>query len=328
MTAAVVGLLGVIAGALFGGVVKSRADRRLRRVEVVATARIMAIELRSTVVTLLSAKDAGEWWPGEFPVWLWNAKSLAVSYDLDKASLEEVENAYAILRNWNATTRLMRQAGSLGPVPEDIKTALEWDAKKVAIAASILDREEDRLRSKREDERLRIRGGLGVAVVLALGVAVFLLAQTVPDRSDAAVSHSLERALGTGYLADCDAAANEWACQVVATAPGCPLTVTPTAFTPARETTVRRIQGVVVSHVAILGVAPVVSFATQDRCSTVGAQSGIEVSDAGQDLLSAQGEVPVSVPGRAERAARVALQFKGETETRFDQIKNRLGGSD
>jgi len=325
MTAAMVGLLGVIAGALLGGVVKSRADRRLRRVEVVATARIMAIELRSTALMLRTAGTSGEWWVGDLAVGLWDAKSLAVAYDLDESSLADVENSYALLRNLNASRRSITEAEKQRKPTEDTKSGLGTYATMVDKAASVLDKEACGLRSKRRNERLWIRGGLAGVVVLALVVAGWLvLVQTVPDRSEPAVSHALETALGTGYLADCDGAGNDWACQVFATAPGCALELTPTAFTPAPETTGRQMQVAVVSHLPVVGGATVVSLATQDRCLVVGAPTTADVSDAGAGLLSAEWQLP----GAAERAARVVLQFEGHTESRWDMFWKRLAGSD
>jgi hypothetical protein len=324
MTAALVGLLGVIAGALLGGVVKSKADRRLRRVEVVATARIMAIELRSTAFTLRTVVTSGEWWVGELPVRLWDARSLAVAYDLDEPKLGEVENTYRLLRNLNASTRSIRQAGYPRELTEKTKSRLSDCATKAEDAASVLNRGQSDLLSKRQHERLRMNVGLIVAAILALVVAGSLLFQTVPDRSEPAVSHALETALGTGYLADCDAAGNDWACQVLATAPGCPLELTPTAFTPTPETTGRHIQGAVVSDLPVLRGATFVSFATQDRCLVVGAPTTADVSDAGADLLNGEGQLP----GAAEHAARFAWQFEGPTESRWNMFLKRLAGSD
>lgn len=74
MTAALIGLIGVIAGALLGGLVNAWVERRRQRTAAWVAARLIAAELDVVERRVSSAIQNKNWWPGELPTNAWKAQ--------------------------------------------------------------------------------------------------------------------------------------------------------------------------------------------------------------------------------------------------------------
>jgi hypothetical protein len=102
MSAALIGLIGVVAGALLGGVVNSRLELHKRRTAALASGRLIANELASIESRMRAARNTNEWWEGKLPdeMWVKHAKALAVDI---RSSLVD-DNLAVVYRNiaiWN-----------------------------------------------------------------------------------------------------------------------------------------------------------------------------------------------------------------------------------
>src|SRR5260370_14422937 len=101
MTEALIGLIGVVVGALFGGIVNSVNDRRKQVASGRVAARLIAEEIAQSRERLLSAKR--NWWEGDLPTTAWQAHvgDLALGIDLTNAELKDVFTAYTLIDRWN-----------------------------------------------------------------------------------------------------------------------------------------------------------------------------------------------------------------------------------
>jgi hypothetical protein len=82
MPEALIGLIGVIAGALLGGVVNADLERRKRRAAAVAAGWLIVSELEVSVRRITSALEESQLWKGDLPNEAWKANASDLSFDL------------------------------------------------------------------------------------------------------------------------------------------------------------------------------------------------------------------------------------------------------
>lgn len=121
MTAAFVGLIGVIAGALLGGLLNAALERQRRKVAAKGAGWLIAAELDSTVRRIESALDSGQWWRGDCPTEAWqnHAKDLAFE-----------------------ASRPLRESSTISPPDEWSEPHESTDEEPVPASSEVVDRSE------------------------------------------------------------------------------------------------------------------------------------------------------------------------------------------
>jgi hypothetical protein len=102
MTAAVVGVVSVIAGALLGGVLNYQLARSRQRALARAARRRIAAELKLVADRLKSAADTGKWWSGALPSDTWKATVNDLAVEVKRDLIDELTDAYALVELWNS----------------------------------------------------------------------------------------------------------------------------------------------------------------------------------------------------------------------------------
>jgi hypothetical protein len=114
MTAALVGLIGVIAGALLGGVVNYVIERRKRWAAADAAGRLIAGELAATELRLQASSERKHWWAGDLPTEAWRTHAKDLGAELPGV-LQDLSTVYVnVIDSWNAE-RAAADAGSRAP---------------------------------------------------------------------------------------------------------------------------------------------------------------------------------------------------------------------
>jgi hypothetical protein len=96
MTAALIGLIGVVAGALLAGLANYEVERRKRLDAARAAGLLIADELQVAVRRLKSA-TADEWWAGELPTEAWKTNLKDLVHVLPDSVREDLRDAYNII---------------------------------------------------------------------------------------------------------------------------------------------------------------------------------------------------------------------------------------
>jgi hypothetical protein len=203
MTVALIGLIGVVAGALLGGVISYRYDRKKQRTLARLGGRLLAKELTVARERMLSAADSSKWWEGKLPTIAWQGRlgDLALGLDLSNNQLQGIYDAYVDVDLWNArqgseefgegtAPQLRKSAGLLLPVET-------WLAGE--LVAPVLTRTQ------------RIVSAL-IAAVLLLGAATFEVLVPRPDLDSQTVAAALQSQLGDQVFVDCNPSGDEWSC--------------------------------------------------------------------------------------------------------------------
>jgi len=112
MNAALIGLLGVVAGALLGGVVNQEVERRRRRARAGVAGRLIALELGVAARRIRSAQQSGQWWTGSLPSAEWDKHREDLALDMDPAVLDRLYDGYVIIDRRNAD-KAFTESGSL-----------------------------------------------------------------------------------------------------------------------------------------------------------------------------------------------------------------------
>lgn len=82
MTAALIGLIGVIAGGLLGGAVNAVQERQRRRSAAETAGWLIAAELRLAVLRIESALKEAVWWRGDLETDAWKTRAVDITADL------------------------------------------------------------------------------------------------------------------------------------------------------------------------------------------------------------------------------------------------------
>lgn len=202
VTEALIGLIGVVAGALLGGLVRVLVDRQRQQLRARVAARLIAAELGVVVRKLQSAVKTGGWWAGELPTQAWRGHLGDLAVVVSNADLNSVQAAYESIDTWNAdkvaankpnSDELSRYQASFGTV-RDRLIHLSSPARSglmVVVARWAM---------------------LVVAFLAAIGLLNAILAPRAYLDS-AAVAAAVQSQFGNRVFVDCTPAGAEWSCS-------------------------------------------------------------------------------------------------------------------
>jgi hypothetical protein len=227
---ALIGLVGVIAGALLGGLVTYRVERRKLRDRAGGAALLIAGELADIVSRMKGVLEDGDTpWTGALPDRHWRAQIGNLAGFLKPATLEALIGVHGLLGRWTLT---VEQAATLD------RDALRKDADAIdAVSQSLTNWAS----GSRVGRAARSWGsGIAIAAVLAaIGFGLAALSWPEPDTSDQAVAAALESGLGPRSLVEClDRPGSNWRCTVHMlgrTRQACSLSLARPPATPARS---------------------------------------------------------------------------------------------
>ena len=158
MTAALIGLIGVIAGALLAGVANYWVESRRRRATAYAAGTLIVTQLTTVERRMTSASTKKQRWKGALPLDFWAEHANALAYDVRPRIFENVAGAYQLIDSWNTDTSA------------DIDWAeLDKDRAKLSGVRDSLQGELRRLHTDRPKRAIaRQLGLLSIAVAVAL----------------------------------------------------------------------------------------------------------------------------------------------------------------
>lgn len=182
MSGALIGLIGVVAGALLGGAVSLYVQRNQERRLAAAAGRLIAGELGVVERRLRSSLVSQHWWDGELPNDAWQAHLKDLALNVSPAELEKVDAAYAIIDRWNKR----RRTGAIDPKTLE---RLEFAWRRIWKAQYWLLH-----RRAAANRPFRIAGNVSLLIAGILGVVVLGCALFIPrvDVNATTVATALE----------------------------------------------------------------------------------------------------------------------------------------
>jgi hypothetical protein len=290
VTAAVVGAIGVILGALLGGVASDAVERRKVRVAGRAAARAIGAELALAASKLGSATAPSEeasgpaaggagatapveepgWWLGVPSTRAWEARFDALAAIAPKEVIEDLATAYAQIESWKSQRQQATESWPSQAQVDELKkdVVLVVDAKRTLetfVSASRFQRATRWTPDVAPWRVIVFRWVPALLVVVALG-AVLLVPRD--DVNAQTVAAAVEKGEGPHALAECDRVMDHWSCSVLTTV-------------GARD---RCLSGGVVASSAV----PAAAIAT--ACQTLGPPQSVTVVDTGDRLIITPGE--------------------------------------
>jgi hypothetical protein len=212
-TTAVVGLLGVVVGALLAGGVTLYVERSKRRATGMSAAVFIAGELAVAIELVRGAVEARSWWANDIPNRAWNDQIANLAL-LDPEGIEKTIAAYGAIDLLNSRRSLAGQIDD-GTV-QTLKQRLGWleTEKERLEKVSQSSAGDQLLRRLAAKSLLRAFGRWSsLAVILALLVLAFNIL-FIPHNMDdpASVAAALQPKLGDNEFVDCNPAGSEWTC--------------------------------------------------------------------------------------------------------------------
>lgn len=140
MAIAIVGLVGVVIGALLSGVAQDLVERRKQHVSTRAAARAIGEELTIAANKVSSATKAAEhpgWWSGTVVTRIWEDRFDALAAGISEELLAEVTRAYALIDSWNAEKAAAKQAGRTELTASEV-AELTTDSKQLETTSGTL----------------------------------------------------------------------------------------------------------------------------------------------------------------------------------------------
>jgi hypothetical protein len=320
---AIVGLVGVLLGTLFGAVTKTSEDRRLRRVGAIASGRVLAAEMKTAAFQQTDA-------PTDFSEGRWHQLLERAAFDMPQSLVDQVHNAFAVMNSPSpAVTQQNLQVLSsedLAQLFEQVEpeeaalVSRQLRANVLDSAAMRLEEHMDTLALIRTTERVGSRAAIGVLAVLAVALLSIAAVRQAPQTSAAAITAAVQRDLGTDYVVDCDPHNGDWACEVASVHNGCPESTT----TPQSSPT----QAAEAPPPSAREVTPVVAALPSPQRTTVSCDAGtfpstdLEATLAEDERLVVVGALP-DAPGTL-----MTRRFEVSKQSGFRRFWNALGGSD
>jgi hypothetical protein len=305
MSQALIGLIGVIAGALLGGLVSLWVDRSKRRRAAVAAGLLVANELgdargkveiaRTESERLAKERKAPTWWLGELPtrIWMLRATDLALG-NLNQSILTKIGLQYTNIVSLNAQRSLQ--------LTPDEKTLKEFADEVTAIdtVKTLLLGDIDRI-GKPSPFAKFVCTALAVVAVIVLALVVL-----VPhvDVNSMTVASALEAPLGDSVFVRCNPDGDNWSCMAY------PL---PEARSSCGLTSLSGSPSVVLPRPFALLAA-----SNTATCDHTGPPSRFEVSDDSKELVAS-----MVLVGSAERGGN--RRFILEPEPKTSWLKKAFG---
>ncbi len=262
MTAALIGLIGIIVGALLAGLLNLVAERSKRHFSGRTAALLIRAELQAAARRIKSTLDTGVWWRGDLPSAAWKqyAHDLALAVPRSYAQggrraaavpgqpgeeteqptekqlgpggeaevkppdlIERLTAAYTtIIDRWNVD----RVAVATGPINQQDRESLEQSYKGLQRVVDDLD-----IRAQARPPGRTVRNILRVAAFVAVVALVVAALVQRPDLTNGTVAASLESQLGRNSSVECKGDGDDdWRCaasilQNTSTFRSCPTTI-------------------------------------------------------------------------------------------------------
>jgi hypothetical protein len=265
MIPALIGLIGVIAGALLGGIVNFVVDRQKQRRVARASGVLVDVELKAALVMVEAAAKERSWWPGELATDAWEQHSIDFAIGLtnprpgtgessreDSGSnvkggskieegsnklagesprhiLERLGAAYANLHSWNVRRAVAARHSHLDIGDEAVKELLQEAAGLRAVRQSLA---EDLKRLATPRPLRAVRRWLVIAAVAVVALLLLVPHQVVNSTTVAA---ALQSGLGDRVFVRCEPNGDNWSCteyQLSAPRSNCPVGISSTAAAP------------------------------------------------------------------------------------------------
>lgn len=217
MNAAILGLIGVVFGAVFTTVLNLMLERRQRLKRAKDASRLMVNELSAAEIKVTSAvrspptsrAAAGEppgWWLGDLDVAALTAYKSDLLTVASDGLLRTVASAYAICVSLNDEHAAAKKSDA-GPQGD-----LQASAAALATAREMLETAPKLRTLKPWQQAVRWAGVLAVPVLVLL-LALGALFAPRADVNATTVASALQSQLGPGALVECHPSADEWACS-------------------------------------------------------------------------------------------------------------------
>jgi len=206
MAAAVIGFLGVLAGALLTNWLNHQEERaRLRRSAIVG-AQMIAAELESAAIELQSGAQEDEWWSGELTTEHWRTHRNVLAEEVGPELIRELAAAYQLIEAWN---REWREPRPEKPAPK-LREELTTQSRQVKCLAMRL----------KKAVRRRPVGNKAAAAISLVGTVILIVALgyaalvSRPVTSDTSIARALDQKLSGKQVVYCSQAADRWFCNV------------------------------------------------------------------------------------------------------------------
>jgi hypothetical protein len=214
MTAAIIGLVGVLIGAVLGGITSDLLERRKQRASALAAARAIATELRVAYAKLESATlpvQSPGWWVGTPVTTAWQSQLSLIAAKAPGEVIDEAAKAYAQIDSWIAERESAREAG-IGQPSAEQHAELKRLLGKLQTAITLLDRFVREPPGKKRREGVRI--AIAATTTLAALAVLTMLFLPRADVTAGTVAASVERLEGPNSFAECDRVGSHWNCEV------------------------------------------------------------------------------------------------------------------
>lgn len=208
MAAALIGVIGVILGALVTALLSFRAEANRRRGEARVAARLIAGEIDAASIRIGAYATAKRWGADEISTKQWQENGPALAAELPGATLERVLNAYALIESWESK----REQCAGGAVVEKDIAKLSQDQRSLSTFSASL---KDAISRPVLARAPGLVWGLGLFALLAVGV-VLATALLVPraEMTDSSIAAALGSKFQDETFVSCSHSADRWHCDV------------------------------------------------------------------------------------------------------------------
>ena len=211
MTAAVIGFIGVIAGALVTGWLNHRAEKDRRRAEARVAAQLIAAELENAVIELESSIEENKWWTGELLTKKWEDHASALAMEAERGLLESLADAYAQLEDWD---RERKRAKSPKPSLELSKELETNQAQFKSLAEQLKEVVEPTSGRGSDLIAVAVKSFAILATLIVVGALAYAAFVPRAETTDSSIATALERELPGEEIVYCSHDADRWHCNV------------------------------------------------------------------------------------------------------------------
>ena len=210
MSAALIGVIGVIIGTFLGGVISFYIARRQQVGRAVIAGSLIIGELKLAEIRLDATIKTAQWWVSPLPDEMWNRYSQDLLGELDDdAGAPKLGAAYSLISGMNG----MKAAGSaLNP------TALQKNIDPINQAKTVLETwrgEQKKHRDSRQQvRRFFVLPSAIMVVLIIVALAAIALFAGRPYDNQTTVASALQSQLGPDAFVDCVPKSSEWLCTV------------------------------------------------------------------------------------------------------------------
>jgi hypothetical protein len=215
MTVAMLGLVGVVIGALLGGIASAAVERNKQRAAAAGLAAMMSQELQENAERIEDTLRSHTWWKDELRNDAWTGDRRDLFAVLGRRPEEfgsHLRDAYVLVDESNSLWKMK------GANPPDADDELKLAPMAAALRNAVVKLHESLREDTRRERRSRIRFGLVATASILLAFAV-ILAIPFEHRTEATVAAAVESVF-PNTAADCDREADDWRCTVYSLAAG------------------------------------------------------------------------------------------------------------